>query len=769
MSTDSFDPQTNHSQLSVSDDDIEALRREVERLQVLAADNHGLLESVLYHCPYGVMVSDTDGQLILRNKAAEAIWGGSVSTDGVSDWSQYRAFHPDGTPFKGSDWTLARCLAAPQVIPPGEVEFERFDGERAVMLCSAAPMFDEQGEVSGAVAVFADITELKHIEASERAARLAAEASRRRWAFVAEASSILGSTLDYDQTLERVAHLAVPEIADWCAVDLADERCRPGERVVVAHTDLDMIARAQAIYRQFPPDPDAANGLAGVLRSGVSELYPAIDDQVLQQSALSDVHLKYLRELGIKSAMIVPMIARGSTLGAITFVSSSEQRRFDQDDLQMAEEIAKHAALAIDNTRLFRETQQAWQSVSIHAAQQQAMAEFARRALEVDCENLIDEALERLTFLSDADAAKLIEFNSETGALVLRAAVGWEESFVGRKLASADDDTTVGVALRQKQVVIVDDYTTSSLRSPPDIAATGVRSSICVQVPGVKGPFGVLVVLSRAAGHFSDDDANLIRGFSNILSAAVERGRAEQQREQMYAQLTHAVRSREELLSIVSHDLRSPAAAVKLNLELITMAVDGQLDDPAPVERSLSKADKNIDRMVALMDDLLSAFRTDAEEMSLAFEEIDFSEVVRSAVASHERDLLETRTEIDLDIDGPIFGTCDRMRLQQVVSNLVSNAIKYGGRKPVRFSLRLVGDQIVMKVKDRGEGIPPDKHREIFERFRRADDCERDDSFGLGLWIVKRIVDALDGTIEIDSTPGEGTTFTVRLPRHQRD
>ncbi len=609
-----------------------------------------------------------------------------------------------------------------------------------------------------------ELSEDQHAAASNEDRRVPAHERSR---FLAEASSVLNSSLDYDLTLQRLARLAVPEIADWCAVDLATENLEPGERVAVAHVEPEMVELAHDLHRRYPPDPNADTGLPNVLRTGRSALYAHINDQMFRETIDDPEHLEVALALHMRSGMIVPMIARGRTLGAITFVSSSDDRHFDEADLEMAEDLAGRAALAVDNARLFRETQQAWRNVSVRATQQRALAELARRGLELDAQALFDEALDTLRELLDADAAKLVELIPGESRLVMRAASGWDKSWLGAELAMADDGTSIGYALRRKEVVIVDDFDTSELRRSALLADTDVSSSLCVSVPGRRHPFGVLAVHARRKNAFSQDDADLIRGFSNVLSSVVEKERAERQREHMYQRLTRANKTREELLSIVSHDLRSPATAIKLNLEIIDMLAAQHDTDQGDIARAVSKAGANIDRMVALMDDLLAAFRYDADELSLAVEEIDFAQVVRTVISSHEADLLETGAELAVDLDEPVAGECDRMRLEQLVSNLLSNAIKYGEGKPISLSLKARTRDVELRVSDQGKGIPVDMQQEIFERFRRAEHHERRDSFGLGLWIVRRIVTALGGEIDVDSAPGRGTTFTVRLPRRQ--
>jgi PAS domain S-box-containing protein len=176
---------------------------------------------------------------------------------------------------------------------------------------------------------------------------------------VAEASRTLASSLEWEQTLRTVAELAVPRLADWCAIDLVDE----GElrRVAVVHADP---ARADLIrhYQQaYPPDPDAAIGAGHVIRTGRSEIVQ-VDEAVLRRIARDDEHLRMLRELGLRSAMIVPLRADERVLGAVTLAAAESGRLYRDDDIRMAELVAARAALAVDKARLYRAAQQATQA-----------------------------------------------------------------------------------------------------------------------------------------------------------------------------------------------------------------------------------------------------------------------------------------------------------------------------------------------------------------------------------------------------------------------
>ena len=192
----------------------------------------------------------------------------------------------------------------------------------------------------------------------QRALRAAAQAAERRASFLAEAGRVLSSSLDYQKTLAQVARLAVPGLADWCAVDLLGEGGAP-ERLAVAHVDPGKVEWAHELQRRYPPDPEAPRGLYHVLRTGQSELYPVVTDEMLAAAARDEEHLRVLRDLKFSSVMIVPLSTHGRALGAMTFVSAESGRRYGAEDLRLCEALSLRAAAAIDNARLYQAAREA--------------------------------------------------------------------------------------------------------------------------------------------------------------------------------------------------------------------------------------------------------------------------------------------------------------------------------------------------------------------------------------------------------------------------
>jgi PAS domain S-box-containing protein len=186
----------------------------------------------------------------------------------------------------------------------------------------------------------------------QRSARAAADHSRTRASFLAEAVRVMSASLDYRDTLTAVAQLAVPAIADWCAVDVADGQDGV-KRLAVAHVDPEKVALAQQLQERYPADPDTPGGIHHVIRTGKAAFMSSIPHALLEAVARNDEHRRIIRELNLHSYMCVPLMAHERAFGAITFVSAESGREYGEDDVRFAQELASRASLAVENSRAY--------------------------------------------------------------------------------------------------------------------------------------------------------------------------------------------------------------------------------------------------------------------------------------------------------------------------------------------------------------------------------------------------------------------------------
>lgn len=355
----------------------ESLRLELDRLRVLASKDRGLLDAVLAHSPHGVIVCDLSGKLVLHNAAAERIWAGGRTGADIEGWGAYRAFHDDGRPYEGSDWPMARCLREQTEIGATEFRIQRFDDSFGWLIGSCAPLYGEGGRLDGALSIFVDVTRLKE---TERAHEEAAERLR----FLGEMTALLSASLDYTSNLERLAFACVPVLADWCAIDILDE---DGviRRLAVAHPDQDKVALVKALQERYPSNPNAATGVPNVLRTGRMEWMREVPAFVLEAAAQDEEHLRLIQSLSLRSYACLPLEARGRIFGALTLVLAESERLFDEDDVSFAGEVARRAAIHVDNARLYKEAQAALAAADRERRQKDRVIEaLARSNAELD-------------------------------------------------------------------------------------------------------------------------------------------------------------------------------------------------------------------------------------------------------------------------------------------------------------------------------------------------------------------------------------------------
>jgi PAS domain S-box-containing protein len=372
----------------------------------------GQAESILQHVADAITVQAPDGTLLYANEAAVRALGFESEEELLAAplsrlMSHYEVLAPDGSPLPVE--RLPGRLALGGIESEQLVRYRRAEtGEERWAIVRGTPVHDEDGAVAFAINIFRDVTDAHRAE--------------ERLELLTEASEALASSLDYDMTLERVARLAVPRLADWCAVDMVEEGDQV-RRVAIAHVDPAKAGIARTLQERYPPALDAEEGIARVLRTG-RPVFREFDPVLLRAIARDEEHLSHLEGLGVGAYLCVPLVARGRTLGAITLVSAESRRRYGEADLPLAEELARRAAIAVDNARLFHEAESRG-----HAAR--ALAYVADGVFLVDREGIVrfwNPAAEAITGLRAADVV---------GRPAEAAVPGWAAILERVELASA--------------------------------------------------------------------------------------------------------------------------------------------------------------------------------------------------------------------------------------------------------------------------------------------------------------------------------------------
>jgi PAS domain S-box-containing protein len=554
-----------------------------------------------------------------------------------------------------------------------EERIVRADGEVRRLRSRGEVVTDADGRALRLIGACQDVTEQREAEekalelAREQAARAAAEEEARRLEFLAESSALLASSLDYETTLRNVARLAVERVADWCAVDLLDAGGTL-RRVAVEHPDPERVALAKRLHEAYPPDPDAPAGVPHVIRTGTMEVVDRIPEALLEASACDAGHLRLLRELGLRSYVAAPLTARGETFGALLFVNAESGRAFTPSEVTLARDLARRAAVAIDNARLVEELRDS-----------NARLEEQAVELEMQAEELQAQAAHLEELMAEAEAAN-------------------------------DELQTQSEQLQQ-----------------------------------------MTAELEAANAH--------LQATNDALAART--GEAEQ-----------ANRTKADFLATMSHELRTPLNAIFGYADLLELEVHGPVTDAQ--REALERIKRNQRHLLSLINDILNFAKLEAGRVELRIADVPLAETVAGMEALVEPQLRARGLAYEqAPCDPSVRVRGDRERLEQVLLNLLGNAIKFtepGGR--ITVSTDAEGDRVRVRVRDTGCGIPPEKLDEIFDPFVQVDrrrGGESQQGVGLGLAISRELARAMGGDLAAASREGEGSVFTLTLLRGARE
>jgi PAS domain S-box-containing protein len=630
--------------------------------------------------------------------------------------------------------------------------------------------------------------------------------------FLASASEILAGSLDSGTELERVARLTVPALADWCVVDLlADGRLH---RLAVVHRDPAKAEAALELKRRYAVlPPTRAHRAWDVLQSGKPWFDPAVAESRFVAEARDAEHLALLRRLGFAAEMVLPLVARGRTLGVITLVLADDSRRYGPGDLAFAEELARRAALAIDNARLYAAAQAAearyrgvFEGVAdailaidadgrvrdVNAAASELLGYERDELLSSRLEELVPPgadrtAVEALWRPQGGSRRSEFELRRKDGSVVpVEARTTGVELPAGdvslsvvrdvseRHRAAIDRQRLAAIVDSSDDVIIsktLDGIVTSWNRGAERLYGYTAEEMIGQSIARIFPPERIeefrdfMDRLSRGERISHHDAVRIAKDGRRIdISVSVSPVTDASGRIVGAATIAQDISERKRMeaaqrdfLAMVSHDLRSPLSVIRASTQLLQRR--GEYRE-ATVETILAYAD----RLARLIDDLADVVRLEEGHLPLQREPFDLAALARECAAATEEHNTHHPVSVEAP-DAPICGEWDRVRLGQVVENLLGNALKHGGEEGevvVRVEERAT--EALISVQDFGPGIDPEHMPHLFDRFYRAN--TRSSGLGLGLYISRILVEAHGGRIWAESRPAQGSTFTVALPLH---
>ena len=460
--------------------------------------------------------------------------------------------------------------------------------------------------------------------------------------------------------------------------------------------------------------------------------------------------------------VLLPLEEPGGRLHGLLVLVYRSSRAFGAEFRQLLTVVTRQAAQAVDRARLFDAEHRTRERVSRLAE----VAEVVNAQLDRDATL---HALGRWLVANLADWCSLQAPNE--AALVFRMGDGHGDgdghgngaeeaadrvdarAAMGRVLAGGRSE--LHPAMRPGSRA---DASSSTLVDAPGLPADhtapeGLTSSIVVPLTS-RGRLLAVLVVGRIGSDtlYDGDDLHMFEQLASRAAVAAENAT-------LFQEARAAVRYRDEFLSIASHELNTPLTPLRLQLE---SALRGVAEERLRGKLVLSV--KQVDRISKLVSELLDVSRITSGKLHLREEAVDLAELLREVADTHQGELARAGCELQVVTGGPVTGTFDRLRLSQVVANLLSNAAKYGAGQPVDVALAAPGDTAVLTVSDRGIGIAAKDQERIFERFERAASARNYGGFGLGLFIAKQIVEASGGHVRAERREGGGTTFTVTLP-----
>jgi signal transduction histidine kinase len=286
-------------------------------------------------------------------------------------------------------------------------------------------------------------------------------------------------------------------------------------------------------------------------------------------------------------------------------------------------------------------------------------------------------------------------------------------------------------------------------RGPQDVIAVPLvaRGRAC----------GSLLVLRNSRGQpYGQDDQVMLESIASRAALAIEDAR-------LYAAALQALRLRDDFLSVAGHELKNPLNALQLQLRVLARKAREQQLSDSIAERA-ERVARTGERLGLLIEDLLDVSRITAGQLQLQYSEVDLGAMAREVLSRMAEELSRASCETQLEVVSPVVGQWDRLRLEQVLMNLLSNACKYGRKQPIHVRVESTPGLARLSVRDAGYGIAPEDRERIFQRFQRAEATRHIQGLGLGLWICRQIAEAHGGTLRVESEVGSGSTFILELP-----
>jgi signal transduction histidine kinase len=565
--------------------------------------------------------------------------------------------------------------------------------------------------------------------------------------------------------LRDVARLTTTHgLASFCLVDLVTREGRP-HRVTAAHEDPDGEVRLRALV-SHPRSDTACSPLLEVIHTGISQRFVDYPVEIRREVGMLPEPLASLEAFEPRSVLMVPLKGRRRVLGMLLLGRCAPEEPYGPEDLEVAEELSRRIVAGMDTRRLARRARRAERKARFIARASQALA------ASLDFRATLDQVAQlAVPVVADLCAVDMLEEDGTIRRLAVahraleKGAVAWELEH--RWPSRLDDLYGPGRVIHNGQPELRGEVPEAKLpRAARDgehlraLRSLGLESYLIAPLQARGRTLGA-ITFAYAGSHrrYRKADLRLAMELAGRAALAVDNAL-------LYRASQEAVRLRDEFLAVASHELKTPLTPLNLRLQSLRRELERR---DAPVDSTRLKEhvtvlQRQCKRLSTLAESLLDVSRLEVGRLVLELEYVDLSVLVREVVSRFAAQAARTHTPLEVSAGEPVVGRWDQLRLEQVVSSLLSNAIKYGAGRPITVIVERVPTGARLTVRDNGIGISPEHLPRIFDRFERAVSAEHFGGLGLGLYLTRHLVEAFGGTIRASSEPGKGASFEVDLP-----
>lgn len=688
-----------------------------ERKQAEAARSH--LAAVVESSDDAVVTEALDGTVVSWNHGAEELYG--YTAQEMIGKPIFTVVPPDRV--EETTETLKKLRAGERVRNPESVRVRK-DGSRIDVSVGTSPIRNAKGEVIAASVIARDITETRRAAQGQR--------------FLAEATAMLSSSLEYQETLQKVARLAVPAHADWCAIHLKGDRGAL-DLMAMAHRDPQKMAWARELTHLQGPNPAASFGASKVVRTGKSQLYTEIPSSFLDAAMKDADDRRVAEELGFSSAMVVPLSARGRTIGALTLVRTRESgRRYGLLDLAFAEELARRVGMAVDNARLYRSLGTQYRRAQQHGERLQAMA----RGL-FDIGLPVTEAVPRIMAAAHRATGvtriAFCRFDPVTHGFSLAGFEPAAQGAVTLDSLGRQELELIQLVGSSRQTQYLRDC---SGNRGWDSLLPDCRSIYLTVVSYRDHLFGVLVLLSDRVDGISSSEGLLADTVAAYAGVVIENTR-------LYEQVQALAVERERVR--ISHEMHDGLAQVLGYVNTKAQAVElllltGDVSQAGKLLNELSAAAR---RAYSDVREGILALRTQVEPGR------PLETVLSEYLAEFER-RSGIRVTLEMHAAGRTETSVEEVQVLRILQEALRNVRKHAHATQVAVRFTAHGDQLEVEVEDNGVGFRPSA-------------AVLDGMPHLGLQTMKERAASVGGELSIESAPGRGTRVRLVVSARQRE